>query len=322
MEIICFAWSRKRYHSINPEYYLIIKTPVPNILLLGKYGQLGWELHRSLAPLGDLVALDYPEINLMELNSLDEIIHGMRPDVIINATAYTAVDQAETEIEKAMALNTHAPQRMAELALENEAALIHYSTDYVFDGKKGSPYLETDQANPLGKYGESKLAGDTAIEEVDCAHLIFRTSWVYSTRRDSFVTKVLSWARSQPELRIVDDQVSNPTWCRMLAEATAILLAKTNGNPVEWINERRGLYHLAGDGHTSRMEWAKVILELDPNRDQQVVRDLHPAKTNDFPTPAERPLFSALNCDKFRDTFSFRLPDWQEALKLAMNGDG
>ena len=291
---------------------------MPSLLLLGKFGQLGWELHRTLAPLGDLVALDYPEINLVQINSLDEIIRGLNPDVIINATAYTAVDQAEKEVETAMAINAHAPRRLAELALENEAALIHYSTDYVFDGLKGSPYLESDQPNPLGMYGESKLAGELAIEEIDCAHLIFRTSWVYSIRRDSFVTKVLSWARTNPELRIVDDQVSNPTWCRMLAEATAMLVAKTGKNPAGWINERRGLYHLAGDGYASRLEWAKLILEIDPNPDQQVSRKLLPAKTSDYPTPAKRPLFSALNCDKFSDTFSFRLPEWQEALKLAM----
>ena len=291
---------------------------MPGLLLLGKFGQLGWELQRSLAPLGDTLALDYPEINLVQYDRLDEVLREINPSVIINATAYTAVDQAEKEAETAMAINAHAPRKMAEWAQANEAALIHYSTDYVFDGKKGSPYLETDKPNPLGMYGESKLAGEMAIEDVDCAYLIFRTSWVYSIRRDSFVTKVLGWARKQPELRIVDDQVSNPTWCRMLAETTAMLLVKAGKNSQGWINERRGLYHLAGDGYTSRLEWARMILKFDPHRDQQVVRDLLPAKTRDYPTPAQRPLFSALNCDKFSDTFSLRLPDWQEALELAM----
>jgi len=291
---------------------------MPGLLLLGKFGQLGWELQRSLAPLGDILALDYPEINLVQYDRLDEVLREINPSVIINATAYTAVDQAEKEAETAMAINAHAPRKMAEWAQANEAALIHYSTDYVFDGKKGSPYLETDKPNPLGMYGESKLAGEMAIEDVDCAYLIFRTSWVYSIRRDSFVTKVLGWARKQPELRIVDDQVSNPTWCRMLAETTAMLLVKAGKNSQGWINERRGLYHLAGDGYTSRLEWARMILKIDPHRDQQVVRDLQPAKTSDYPTPAQRPLFSALNCDKFSDTFSLRLPDWQEALELAM----
>jgi len=291
---------------------------MPGILLLGKFGQLGWELHRSLAPFSDLTALDFPEINLVDPNNLDEIVLGIKPDLIINATAYTAVDKAEQEVETTMAINAHSPRKMAELAFQTGAALIHYSTDYVFDGRKGSPYLETDQPNPLGMYGESKLAGDMAIGEVDCAHLIFRTSWVYSTRRDSFVSKVLGWARNHSELKIVNDQVSNPTWCRMLAGATATLVTRAGKSPAEWIGERRGVYNLAGDGYTSRLDWAKSILELDPNPDQQVFQHLKPTKTSEYPTPAERPLFSALNCDKFYDTFQFRLPDWREALKLAM----
>ena len=288
------------------------------ILLLGKFGQLGWELHRSLAPLREVVAIDYPDINLLELDNLVTLIRRMHPEIIINATAYTAVDQAEIESEVAYVINATAPGKLAELAKENKSALIHYSTDYVFDGLKGSPYLESDTPNPLGIYGSSKLAGERAIAEVDAATLVFRTSWVYSLRRDSFVTKVLDWARTQSELRIVDDQVSNPTWCRMLAEATALLLAKSGNNPAAWINERRGLYHLAGDGFASRLEWAKLILDYDPQRDQQVVSSLEPAKTSDYPTPAKRPLFSALNCEKFTDTFSIRLPKWQDALELAM----
>ena len=288
------------------------------ILLLGKFGQLGWELHRSLAPLREVVAIDYPDINLLELDNLVTLIRRTHPEIIINATAYTAVDQAEIESEVAYVINATAPGKLAELAKENKSALIHYSTDYVFDGLKGSPYLESDTPNPLGIYGSSKLAGERAIAEVDAATLVFRTSWVYSLRRDSFVTKVLDWARTQSELRIVDDQVSNPTWCRMLAEATALLLAKSGNNPAAWINERRGLYHLAGDGFASRLEWAKLILDYDPQRDQQVVSSLEPAKTSDYPTPAKRPLFSALNCEKFTDTFSIRLPKWQDALELAM----
>jgi dTDP-4-dehydrorhamnose reductase len=288
------------------------------ILLLGKYGQLGWELHRSLSPLGEITAVDYPEINLLEFDSLVSLIRRLRPKIIINSTAYTAVDQAEIEAEVAGAINGMAPGKLAELAKENKSVLIHYSTDYVFDGSKGSPYSESDLPNPLGVYGSSKLAGERAIEEVDPAYLTFRTSWVYSLRRDSFVTKVLTWARTQSELRIVDDQVSNPTWCRTLAGATALLIAKAGENPAGWVNERRGLYHLAGDGFASRLEWAQNILDFDPQQEQQVVASIEAAKTADYPTPAERPLFSALNCDKFTDTFSLRLPKWQHALKLAM----
>jgi dTDP-4-dehydrorhamnose reductase len=288
------------------------------ILLLGKFGQLGWELHRSLSPLGDITAVDYPEINLLEFDSLVSLIRQTRPEIIINSTAYTAVDQAEIESEIAEAINGIAPGKLAELAKESNSVLIHYSTDYVFDGSKGRPYFESDTPNPLGRYGSSKLAGEKAIEEVDPAFLTFRTSWVYSLRRDSFVTKVLAWSRSQSELRIVDDQVSNPTWCRALAGATALLLAKSGKNPAGWINERRGLYHLAGDGYASRLDWAKMILDYDPQHEQQIMASINPAKTSDYPMPAERPLFSALNCDKFFDTFSFRLPKWQDALKLAM----
>lgn len=291
------------------------------ILLLGKFGQLGWELHRALLPLGEVVAVDYPEINLLELDSLVSIIRQTRPEIIINATAYTAVDQAEIESEVANAINSTAPGMLAELSKELKAAFIHYSTDYVFDGAKGMPYIETDTPNPLGMYGSSKLAGERAIEEVDPGYLTLRTSWVYSLRRDSFVTKVLSWARNQSELRIVDDQISNPTWCRALASATALLLARAGENPTGWISERRGLYHLAGEGFASRLEWAKLILDFDQHKDQQIATKVEAAKTMDYPTPAQRPLFSALNCEKFVETFSIQLPTWQEALALAMTSE-
>lgn len=288
------------------------------ILLLGKYGQLGWELHRTLAPFGALTAVDFPDIDLSDIESIEKLILEISPQLIINATAYTAVDRAEEEVDLAMAINAYAPGRLAELARDQGSALIHYSTDYVFDGKKGSPYVETDEPHPLGMYGKSKLAGEKAIEAVSGAYLILRTSWVYSLRKDSFVTKVLGWARQHKLLRVVDDQISNPTWCRMLAEATAILLANAGRNHTGWIKERRGLYHLAGSGYASRLEWARKILELDPQFDEQIVEEIHPAQTSDFPSPAERPMFSALNCDRFSNTFSFELPHWDDALKLAM----
>lgn len=291
---------------------------MPSILLLGKFGQLGWELHRCLAPFGDLTAVDYPEIDLTDIESVDKLVLDIRPDVIVNATAYTAVDRAEDEPELAMAINSQAPRRLAELAHDMGLALIHYSTDYVFDGTKGIPYVETDLPNPLGMYGKSKYAGEMAIEEVGGAYLILRTSWVYSLRRDSFVTKVLGWAREHTSLRIVDDQISNPTWCRMLAEASAMLLTNAGSKPAGWIKERYGLYHLAGSGYASRMEWARKILEFDPRSDEQIVEEIHPAQTSEFPSPTERPMFSALNCDRFSKTFGFQIPHWEDALKLAM----
>jgi len=289
-----------------------------HILLLGKYGQLGWELQRTLAPLGDLIALDFPEIDLKQEENLSQLIHNIRPQVIFNATAYTAVDRAESEPEIAKAINAHAPRVMAEEAKKMGAVLIHYSTDYVFDGTQGSDYLETDTPNPLNIYGQSKLAGERAIQEVGGSYLILRTSWVYSVRRNSFVTKVLEWSRTQTSLRIVSDQVSNPTWCRMLAEVTAQLLAMAGRDVAGWLDERRGIYHLAGSGRASRFEWAQAILEMDPRREEQTVHEVQPALTSEFPTPAVRPLHSALNCDHFTDTFGLTLPDWREALKLAL----
>ena len=222
------------------------------ILLLGKYGQLGWELHRTLSPLGEIVALDFPEIDLTQGNNVRQLVRDIQPTVIVNATAYTAVDRAETEPEIAMAVNSLAPGLLAEEAMTTGSALVHFSTDYVFDGTKGSDYVETDIPNPLGVYGKSKLDGERAIEQVDGCYLILRTSWVYSLRRECFVTKVLEWSRHQPTLRVVSDQASNPTWARMLAEATAQLLSKGITDVAGFLRERRGLYHLAGSGRSSR----------------------------------------------------------------------
>jgi dTDP-4-dehydrorhamnose reductase len=288
------------------------------LLLLGNTGQLGWELQRTLQPLGIVVALDYPEINMADAASIRKTVQEYRPEVIVNATAYTAVDKAECEPELAEAINGTGPGVLAEEAHKLNAALIHYSTDYVFNGAKGKPYLETDTPNPLNVYGKSKLAGEQAIQDVDSAYLILRTAWVYSLRRDSFVSKVLGWVRKNETLRIVDDQISNPTWARMLAEATSLLLARAGDDFLPWLAERKGLYHLAGDGYASRYEWAKQILALDPSPRQQLARRLLPAATTKFPTPAKRPLFSALDCVKFRSTFGLQLPDWKQALVLAV----
>jgi len=289
-----------------------------NILLLGNTGQLGWELQRTLAPLGQVAALDYPEVNLADAAGLRQIVRRLHPRVIVNATAYTAVDRAESETELAMAVNSRGPGILAEEAATLGAALLHFSTDYVFDGAKGSAYIETDIPNPLNVYGRSKWVGEQAVQQVGGAYLILRTSWVYSLRRDSFVTKVLKWARQQRTLRLVTDQVSNPTWARMLAEVTAQMLAMGGRDVVPWLTERRGLYHLAGDGYASRMEWAQAILRCDPHRDEQVIGDILPGQTDDFPSPACRPLFSALNCDHFFEVFGLRLPPWEIALRLAM----
>ncbi len=284
------------------------------ILLIGKNGQLGWELHRALSTLGELTAVDMPAIDLERPDSTVKLIRELKPQVIVNATAYTGVDKAETEKERASQINATAPGVLAEEARRLDAIFIHYSTDYVFDGKKGSPYVEDDVPHPLNAYGASKLEGECLVQQAGGAWLIFRTSWVYSLRQGGFVNKVLDWARRQEILRMVTDQIANPTWCRALAEVTAQVLARGT----DYARERTGLYHLAGDGYASRMEWARLILELDPKRDEQTVKELVAAVTQEFPTPAERPLFSALDCGKFMNTTGLRLPCWKEALRLAM----
>lgn len=294
------------------------------ILLLGKTGQLGWELRRTLAPLGEVTALDYPEIDISRPDSIRETLRQTRPEVIFNATAYTAVDRAESEPDIAFAINGQAPGILADEAHRLGAALIHYSTDYVFDGSKGSPYTENDEPHPLNVYGRSKLAGEEAIAASGAAAITLRTAWVYSTRRDSFVTKTLQWARQNRTLRLVTDQISNPTWARMLAETSAhLLLLAPQGlfAPAAftgWLGEHCGVYHLAGSGWASRKEWAEAVLRCDPNPAEQVVREILPATTAEFPAPAGRPLFSALDCSRFTETFGLRLPPWEETLKLAM----
>jgi dTDP-4-dehydrorhamnose reductase len=288
------------------------------LLLLGNTGQLGWELERTLQPLGQVVTLDFPGINMTQSDNICKVVREHHPQVIINATAYTAVDKAECEPELAHAINATGPGVLAEEARQLKATLIHYSTDYVFDGTKGTPYVESDLPHPLNVYGQSKVVGEQAIQSVDGGYLILRTAWVYSLRRESFATKVLEWARQKETLRIVDDQVSNPTWARMLAETTAILLARAGDNFNPWLAERKGLYHLAGNGFASRLEWAKYIVKLDPNKSRQTVKELLPAMTSDFPTQAQRPLFSALDCTHFQNTFGLKLPDWGYTLQLAL----
>jgi dTDP-4-dehydrorhamnose reductase len=288
------------------------------ILLFGKHGQLGWELQRSLQGLGQVLAYDYPEVDFTAPSSLRQLVVDFGPQIVINAVAFTEVDKAESEAGRAKLINAEAPALLAEVCRGIGAALIHYSTDYVFDGMKATPYTENDAPRPLNVYGQTKLDGEGAILQAGATSLIFRTAWVYSMRRDSFVSKVLSWAHSQPEIRIVDDQISNPTWARALAEITAQLLAKAGPDPLPWLSERRGLYHLAGWGFTSRLEWAKAILQNDPDQTHQVVQRVLPARSAEFPTAAARPLFTALDCGKFEQTFAVRLPDWELALSLAM----
>ncbi len=288
------------------------------ILLIGKNGQVGWELQRTLLPLGEVISLDYPEIDLAGAGGTRKLVREHQPQVIINAAAYTDVDRAESEPELAVTVNATAPGALAEEARDLGALLIHYSTDYVFDGTKASPYTEDDEPAPLNIYGKSKLAGEKAVQQVDGMHLIFRTSWVYSLRRESFVTKVLEWAQQPRALRIVTDQVASPTWCRLLAEVTAQVLVVAGHAPKEWLEERKGLYHLAGAGYASRFEFARAILANLPPGAANRAEEVLPASSDEFPGLVRRPRNSSLDTNKFESTFGMNIPAWEVSLRLAL----
>jgi dTDP-4-dehydrorhamnose reductase len=287
-------------------------------LLIGNTGQLGWELQHSLQSVGEVVGIDYPEIDLTDNISLNRWVQSEKPDVIVNAAAYTAVDQAEAEKELAFQINAAGPGTLAEEAAALGSIFIHYSTDFIFDGKKGSPYQETDQPKPINVYGQSKLSGEHEIEKAGGIYFIFRTSWLYSTRTDSFVTKVLDWSRKKQQIKIVTDQIGSPTWSKSLAEITTQALILISSADNSWKDNKKGIYHLAGTGAVSRYEWAKQILRLDPDRNQQILTSLQPGLSIDFPTPATRPEYSALDCDLFQEVFGINIPDWFTSLQSAL----
>ena len=289
-----------------------------DILLLGCTGQLGWELQRSLAVFGAVHAYDQPEVDFTQIGDLRTVIRMHKPRLIMNAAAYTAVDRAEEEPEVAKAVNTLAPEVIAREAKRLAAVLIHFSTDYVFDGSKTEPYREDDAPNPLNVYGETKLEGERAIIASGCPYFIFRTSWVYSFRRPSFPLKVLRWARAREQVRIVDDQVSNPTWARMLAQAVTLTAAMGWPDLPEWAREKGALYHLAGKGSCSRFELAQETLRLYEKITGERLGSILPAKTHEFVSPATRPPYSALGCSKFERAFQLQLPPWQESLEMAI----
>jgi len=284
------------------------------ILLTGTTGQVGWELRRALMPLGEIIAPDRHALDLANPDSIRAMIRNVQPDAIVNPAAYTAVDKAESEPELAIAINSIAPEIMAEEALRLRAVMIHYSTDYVFDGQKTTPYTEQDPTNPLGVYGKTKLAGEQAIQAVGGAHLILRTSWVYSRMGKNFLLTMLRLARERQELKVVSDQIGAPTWSRSIAEITAaIMFADLD----RW-QDFNGIYHLSASGKTNWYEFAKEILANDPDRSKQIIEQLIPITTAEYPTPAQRPAYSLLDCSKLIDRFQLHIPDWLEVLKLAI----
>lgn len=284
---------------------------LPKILLFGKVGQVGWELRRTLAPLGRVACVDYPEVDFTAPDSVRRHIAEAAPDIIINAAAYTAVDKAETETTLAMKINGDAPGIMAEEAKQRGALLVHYSTDYIFDGTKTTPYVETDAPNPLGAYGRTKLAGDEAIRRTGCDHLIFRLCWVYGARGGNFMLTMQRLAREREQLRVVGDQIGCPTWSRMIAETTAHALRRVR-TPAD-AHALSGTYHLAASGQTSWHGFASAIIELMPP-DSRKCREVQAITSAEYPTPTRRPAYSVLSCAKLENTFGLRLPDWHESL--------
>ncbi|AXF07054.1 dTDP-4-dehydrorhamnose reductase [Paraburkholderia graminis] len=289
----------------------------PTILVTGVNGQVGYELARTLQGLGHVVAVDRSTLDLSNLDQIRAVVRDVKPALIVNPAAYTAVDKAEQEPELAMRINGEAPGVLAEEARKLGAALIHYSTDYVFDGEKQGAYVESDPANPQNVYGRSKLAGEQAIAATGENHLVLRTSWVYGTRGKNFLLTMLRLGADRPELKVVADQFGAPTWCNTIATLTAHIAAQSFATPdsASWWRERSGIYHLCAGDATSWHGFASAIFDLAdlPQRPNTL-----PIPAADYPTPARRPSNSRMSNDKLARVFGLAAPHWRDALKLCL----
>ncbi len=285
-----------------------------HILITGSEGQVGWELQRTLLPLGKVTAVGRKEMDLSSADSIRACIRSIQPSLIVNAAAYTAVDKAESEPALAQAVNADAVAVMAEEAKKIGSAILHYSTDYVFDGTKPAPYVENDPTHPLSVYGKTKLAGELALAHAGIPHLILRTSWVYGARGKNFLRTILKLAAEKPELRIVADQTGAPTSSREIAAATSVLVQRWFANN---LTEYSDVYHLTATGETTWHGFATEALRLraisHPEEALQHAR-LIAIPTSEYPTPATRPMNSRLDCSKLDKIFDVRLPDWKISL--------
>lgn len=291
----------------------------PTILVTGKNGQVGWELQRSLMPLGRVVAVDRQGMDLSNNDSIVNCIREIKPDIIVNAAAYTAVDKAEEEPELAMQINGTAPGIIAQEAKALGALLVHYSTDYVFDGTKQTPYLETDTPNPINEYGRTKLAGEQAIQSIDGDHLIFRTSWVYGTRGKNFLLTMLKLMQEREELRVIDDQRGTPTWSRLIAESSSISIGKSMVER-DRNSFRSGLFHLTSSGETTWYGFSREILQVARGLGSfdLETQNISPILSVEYPTPATRPLNSRLSLGHLSERFGLVFPPWNESLDLCL----
>lgn len=288
------------------------------ILLLGKNGQVGWELQRSLAPLGELLALDRHSTShcgdLSNLEGLAETVRVFKPNVVVNAAAYTAVDKAESDVQSAHTINALAPEVLSRACAAVGAYLVHFSTDYVFDGAGQTPWVETDATGPVNVYGQSKLAGEQGIAKQGAQHVIFRTSWVFGTEGGNFAKTMLRLAQEREKMAVINDQFGAPTGAALLADITALNLQQEK--PLE------GIYHLAGAGETTWHAYAQYVLQtaqrLKPSL-QYKVQEVAAVPTSEFPTPAKRPLNSRLNCHKLENALHLQLPAWQTGVEQMLS---
>lgn len=291
---------------------------VPRILILGDQGQVAWELRRTLATLGEVIAVGRNttplRLDLQEPEGIAALVEAVRPEWIVNAAAYTAVDKAEQEADIAMKINGRAPGLLAEAAQCAGALLVHYSTDYVFNGTAQTPYTEDAPTYPQNVYGRSKLAGEKTIRAVGGHHLILRTGWVYGTRGHNFMRTIRRLAREREELRIVADQRGCPTWSRHIAEATAQVLTRLGCDRIAW-SATTGTYHLVSGGEGTWYDFATRIVEHQHRHEPVKAARIVPIATLEYPLPAPRPHYSVLNTDKLRATFGIHMPHWEDALR-------
>ena len=303
----------------------------PKIMLIGRKGQVGWELNRYLPRLGEVIALDRQQLDLARLETIRSVVREHRPDLIVNAAAYTGVDRAETEVAAAQIVNGEAPGVIADAAREVGAALVHYSTDYVFDGTKKTPYQESNPPNPINAYGRTKLAGEMAIRAVEVPHLILRTGWIYGTRGKNFLLTMVRQAVQKRELHVVDDQAGAPTWSRMIAAKTTEILGRVCLSDSSFPEKYTGTYHLTAGGETSWYGFTQALLDdiSDPdlvgswlegvvNSKPLIAERVVPISTAEYPTPARRPAYSVLSNSKLSRVFGVQLPAWRSQLGLCI----
>jgi dTDP-4-dehydrorhamnose reductase len=292
------------------------------IVVIGSQGQIAWELQHSLPAIGSVSTVGRPDVDLADPGSIRAMIRRFEPDVLVNAAAYTAVDQAETEPELAMKVNGEAPQVMAEEMNRIQGLLINYSSDYVFDGEKLTAYAESDAPRPLNAYGASKLVGDCSVEAAGGSYLVFRTSWVYSARGKNFLRTVLRLAAEREELRVVDDQIGAPTCSKDIAQATTQVLQQLTGqicSPAEALGDRRGIYNMTAQGSVSWCGFAKAIVEeMRHHGGKRNLARVVPITTAEYPTAAVRPKNSRLTNEKLRVRFGVELPEWKTSLTKVM----